>query len=145
MSWATIILIEALFSIYLMWNLITQLINRCAPLDVVLFRHFIRQLDVGVSVTEASHIGHLGIGQLQQCSSIFILHLHDVKDTLHALRKRAWWLFYPLKQELEEMREESTEIPFLCSAWCARRWRRAAVWGMNPWTTWPGWPSEQAP
>lgn len=58
------------------------------PLDVVLFCHFVRQLDVGIAVTEASHVCHLSVWELQQSSSVFILHLHDVKDALHTLMKR---------------------------------------------------------
>lgn len=58
------------------------------PLDVLFFGHFVRQLDVRIAVTEASHIRHLGVRELQQSGSVFILHLHDVKDALYPLMKR---------------------------------------------------------
>lgn len=68
------------------------------PLDVVLLRHLVRQLDVGVAVTEASHVGHLGVRELQQGASVVVLHLHDVEDALHTLIKatgRRWSALRP--------------------------------------------------
>lgn len=64
--------------------------NILIPLDVVLFCHFIRQLNVGVAVTESSYICHLCIWELQQSSPVLILHFHDVKDALYTLMNTAW-------------------------------------------------------
>ena len=56
-----------------------------SPANDVLVHHFVRQLDIRVAVTEPGHICHLAVRQLKQCISLFILHLHDVKNTLHSL------------------------------------------------------------
>lgn len=55
------------------------------PFDVVPLRYVVRKLDVGVAVTEARHVGHLPVCELQQRRSVLILHFHDVKDALHTL------------------------------------------------------------
>lgn len=34
---------------------------KLTPFDIVLLCHFVRQLNIGVTITEASHIGHLSV------------------------------------------------------------------------------------
>lgn len=57
----------------------------CPPLNIVLLSHLVGQLDVGVAVTEASHVCYLTVGELQQPTALLILHLHDVEDALDSL------------------------------------------------------------
>lgn len=58
-----------------------------SPADAVLVHHFVRQLNIRVAVTEAGHIRHLAVRQLQQCVPLLILHLHDIENTLHSLQQ----------------------------------------------------------
>lgn len=57
-----------------------------SPADAVLIHHFVRKLNIRVAVAEAGHISDLAVRQLKQCISLFIFHLHDVKNTLHSLQ-----------------------------------------------------------
>lgn len=57
-----------------------------SPADAVFIHYFIRQFDIRVAVTEAGYICNLAVSQLKQCVPFFILHLHDVKNTLHSLQ-----------------------------------------------------------
>lgn len=58
-----------------------------SPADAVLIHNFVRQLNVRVAVTETGHVCHLAVRQLKQCVPFFILHLHDVENTLHSLQQ----------------------------------------------------------
>ncbi len=56
------------------------------PRKLILVLDVVTELNVWISITEASHISHLCIWQLQNLGSVIVLHLHDIKDAVCALK-----------------------------------------------------------
>ena len=77
------------------------------PVNAVLLLYIKRHLDVGVLVTEAGHIGHLFLRQLQELVPFIILHLHHVKDALNFLQKKQTYV-KERGRERERKREEGS-------------------------------------
>ena len=57
------------------------------PINAVLVHYFIRQVNAGVAVAEPSHVLHLPVTQSQQHIPLCIVHVHDVKHRLNALKQ----------------------------------------------------------
>ena len=61
------------------------------PLNAVFLLYFVGQFYVGITITEAGHISHLDVCQLEEVCPLLVLHLHNVKDALNFLQMITEW------------------------------------------------------